>query len=166
MILSIIAAVAENQVIGKNNDLVWHMPADMKYFKETTTGHFVIMGRKTFESFGKPLKNRKHIIVTRNQNYEYLHPDVSIVHNLADAIKIAERDQQHETFVLGGAEIYRQSIGLVDRLYITEIKSSFDGDAYFPEIDKEKWNKVSQQEFLPDEKNKYPYAFVIYERKK
>lgn len=162
MIRSIIAAVAQNNVIGKDNDLVWHMPADLKYFKQTTAGHYIIMGRKTFESFGKPLKHRTHIIVTRNKEYTY--PGCYIVHNLDDAFKIAAENNQQEVFILGGAEIYRQSIGRSDRLYITEIKETFDGDTFFPEINKNEWREVDRSEFEPDEKNKYPYAFVRYER--
>lgn len=162
MIKSIIAAVAENNVIGKNNDLVWHLPADLKYFKETTKGHFVMMGRKTFESFGKPLRNRTHIIITRDKNYSY--PDCYVVHNLQEAYDIAEKNNQQEIFILGGAEIYRQSIDQTDRLYITEIRESFDGDTFFPEINKNKWKEVERNDFEPDEKNKYPYSFVRYER--
>ncbi len=163
MVLSIIAAVAENNVIGKDNDLIWHMPADLKFFKETTSGHHIIMGRKTFQSFGKPLKNRTHIIITRNKDYSY--PGVQIVHSLEDALQLAKEQVTDEAFILGGAEIYRQSIDLVGRLYITEIKSEFEGDAFFPEIDKSKWLEVSRIEHEPDEKNKYPYAFVRYDRK-
>lgn len=162
MIISIIAAVAKNNVIGKNNSLVWHMPADLKYFKETTSGHYIIMGRKTFESFGKPLKNRTHIIVTRNKEYSY--PGCHIAHNIDDAIKIAKENNQEEVFVLGGAEIYRQSIGLSDKLYITEIKEYFDGDTFFPIINENEWEEVERNEFEPDDKNKYPYAFVRYDR--
>ena len=163
MIFSIIAAVSDNNVIGKNNDLVWHMPADMKYFKQTTTGHWVIMGRKTFESFGKPLPNRTHIIITRDQNYIY--PGVFVVHSIDEAFKKVQESSDEEAFVLGGAEIYKQCINEVDRLYITEIKETFDGDTFFPKIDKNIWKEVSRQDFAPDEKNKYPYAFVIYEKK-
>lgn len=162
MIKSIIAAVAENRVIGKDNGLVWHMPADLKYFKQTTEGHYVIMGRKTFESFGKPLKNRTHIIVTRNKDYAY--PGCYIVHKIDDAFKIAEENNQSEVFILGGAEIYRQSLEHCHRLYITEIKSTFYGDTFFPEINKNEWKEVKRSEFEPDEKNPYSYAFVIYER--
>lgn len=162
MIKSIIAAVAENNVIGKDNDLVWHLPADLKYFKETTKGHFIMMGRKTFESFGKPLPNRTHIIITRDESYTY--PGCYVVHNLEDAYKIAEENNRSEIFILGGAEIYRQSIDHADRLYITEIKASFDGDTFFPEINKNKWKEVERSDFEPDEKNKYPYSFVRYER--
>ncbi len=165
MILSIIAAVSENHVIGKDNDLVWHMPADLKFFKETTSGHYIIMGRKTFESFGKPLKNRTHIIITRNEDYSFPDPSVHVVHSLDEALQKARNEVKDEAFVLGGAEIYKQSIDKVDRLYITEIKSSFNGDAYFPHIDKNNWKEVSRVEHQPDERNKYPYAFVRYERR-
>ena len=162
MIISIIAAVAENNVIGKDNDLIWHMPADLKFFKETTSGHHIIMGRKTFESFGKPLPNRTHIIITRNKKYSF--PGVYVVHSLENAIKKVKEEVNDEAFILGGAEIYQQSIGIADRLYITEIKSEFKGDAFFPEIDKNKWMEVSRIEHQPDERNKHPFAFVKYDR--
>ena len=164
MILSIIAAVSENNVIGKDNDLIWHMPAELKFFKETTLGHHIILGRKTFESFGKPLKNRTHIIITRNKDYSYPDSSVRVVHSLIDALNIAKNEVKDEAFILGGADIYKQSIDLVDQLYITEIKSSFEGDAYFPEIDKSKWKEVSREEHQPDDRNKYPYAFVKYKK--
>ncbi len=163
MTLSIIVAKAENNVIGKDNDLVWYLPADLKYFKQTTSGHYVIMGRKTFESFGKPLPNRTHIIITRNKEFKY--PGVHVVHSLDEAIEMAKQSREEEVFVLGGAEIYRQSMDKVDRLYVTEVKAIFEGDTFFPEIDQSQWKEVSRQSFEADEKNKYPYAFVVYERK-
>jgi len=162
MIKSIIAAVGANNVIGKNNDLVWHLPADLKFFKSKTSGHFVIMGRKTFESFNKPLPNRTHIIITRQPDYDF--KDGYVVDDLGKAFSIAKARNQQEAFVLGGGEIYKQAINDCDRLYITEIKANFDGDTFFPIIDKSIWKEIKREEHAPDDKNKYPYAFVTYEK--
>lgn len=163
MIKSIIVAVAQNGVIGKNNDLIWHLPGDLRYFKETTKGHYVIMGRKTFESFGKPLINRTNIIVTRNPDYHQ--EGCIIVNSLEKALQLADKDNQEEAFILGGGEIYRQAMDICDRLYITEIKASFEGDTYFPTIDEKNWKEVKRIKNQSDQKNKYPYDFVVYERK-
>lgn len=163
MIVSIIAAVADNGVIGNNNQLVWRLPADFRYFKNTTTGHFVIMGRKTFESMGgKPLKDRTNIIVTHNRDYQ---PEGCIVlHNLKDALKYCEENGEKEAFILGGADIYRQSMELTDKLYITEVHGQFQGDTFFPKISENTWKEVRREDHLPDEKNPHPYSFVVYER--
>lgn len=163
MIKSIIAAVADNGVIGKNNTLVWRLPADMRYFKQTTIGHHVIMGRKTFESFRKPLADRTNIVITRNPDY---HPVGCLtVHSLEEAFRFSESQNQEEVFILGGAEIYRQSLALTDKLYITEVHGEFEGDAFFPEIDSSEWREISREDHLPDDKNQYPYSFVVLERR-
>lgn len=162
MIKSIIVARSANNVIGKNNDLVWHLPADLKYFKATTMGHFIIMGRKTFESMDKPLPGRTTIVVTRNKNYRA--EGCLIVNDLAAAYQIGNDHRQEEIFILGGGEIYKMAIDDADRIYLTEIKAEFEGDTYFPEINDD-WKEVSRDAHPPDEKNKYPYAFVVYERK-
>lgn len=159
--LSIIVAVAENNVIGRNNDLIWHLPRDLKHFKETTTGHHIIQGRKTFESCGKPLPNRTNIIVTRDQNYEV--EDCIVVHSLEEAIKAAEND--NEAFIIGGGNIYKQALPLVDRIYLTKIHEKFDGDTFFPEIDMNDWKIVEKQDFEPDERNRYPFTIFIFDRK-
>lgn len=160
MIKSIIAAKSDNNVIGKENDLVWHMPADLKFFKNTTKGHYVIMGRKTFESMNGPLPYRTHIIITRNPDFKA--EDCFVVDNIDRAFEIAQEHQQDEVFILGGAEIYRQTINKADKMYITEIKSTFDGDAFFPNIDSSYWKESKREEHDADEKNPYPYAFVEY----
>jgi len=160
MIKSIIAAKSDNNVIGKDNDLVWHMPADLKFFKNTTKGHYVIMGRKTFESMNGPLPNRTHIIITRKSDYEA--EGCFVVESIEAAFKIAEEKLLDEVFILGGAEIYRQTIDKADKMYITEIQSTFEGDAFFPEIDKSYWNEVKREAHEADEKNPHPYAFVEY----
>ncbi len=164
MKLSLIAAVANNNVIGSENKLIWHMPADLKHFKECTMGHTMIMGRKTFESIGKPLKGRRTIILTSKEGYDAEGADV--VHSIKDAIKLVKGEK--DVFVAGGSEIYRQFIDLfyTRRLLITRIYANFDGDAFFPEINPEKWDMIDNQDHEPDEKNKYPYAFQVYKKKK
>lgn len=162
MIKSIIVAVAENNIIGRDNDLVWRLPDDMKYFRRMTSGHCVIMGRKTFESFGKPLPNRTHIIITRNDDYQY--EGCHIVNTLEDAFAKAKELGETEAFILGGGEIYRQSIVMSDKLYITEVHESFDGDTSFPEIDKSNWKEISRDDRDKDEQHAHDFSFVVYER--
>lgn len=162
MIKIIIAAKSDNNVIGKDNDLVWYMPADLKFFKNKTKGKFVIMGRKTFASIGnKPLPGRPTIIVTRSP--EFKAEGCWVVNDIDKAFTIAEQEGQGEVFILGGAQIYEKTIGTADKMFITEIKSTFEGDAFFPEIDMGRWKEVHREEFGPDDKNKYAYAFVEYQ---
>lgn len=165
MIRSIIVARADNRVIGKDNQLIWHMPHDLKFFKTTTSGHYVLMGRKSFESLGKPLPNRLNIIVTRNQDYAA--EGALVVHSLQEALQLAEDQKQQEVFILGGGEIYKQALekGLVDRIYLTEIKDSFEGDTYFPELDKNQWKETHREEYQADHQNPHDYAFVTLEKK-
>lgn len=163
MIKSIIVAKSDNNVIGKDNGLVWHMPADLKHFKNKTMGHYIIMGRKTLESMDKPLPGRTTIVVTRNKNYRA--EGCIIVHDIQEAFRIAEDNKQEEVFILGGAEIYKLTIDIADKIYLTEIKADFEGNAFFPDIDPKKWREVRRDEFEADEKNPYPYAFVDLERK-
>lgn len=164
MIKIIIAAKSDNNVIGKNNDLVWHMPADLKFFMNKTKGHYVIMGRKTFESLGKPLPGRPTIIVTRKKDYQA--EGCWVVNTIPKAFEIADEQQQEDVFILGGAQIYEKTMDLADKMFITEIKSTFEGDAFFPEIDFNYWKEVARYEHSPDDKNKYPYAFVEYHLKR
>ncbi|MDA3952238.1 MAG: dihydrofolate reductase [Bacteroidales bacterium] len=159
--LSIIVAVAENNVIGRDNDLIWHLPRDMKHFKETTTGHHVIQGRKTFESCGKPLPNRTNVIITRDKNYTA--EGCVIVHSLEDAIEEAKNDS--EAFIIGGGKIYEQSMSLVDRIYLTKIHHVFDGDTFFPEINVDEWTEIDRRDFEPDEKNKYAFTILTLDKK-
>ncbi|HAF30202.1 MAG TPA: dihydrofolate reductase [Bacteroidales bacterium] len=159
--LSIIVAIAENNVIGKDNDLIWHLPRDMKHFKDTTTGHYIIMGRKTFESNGKPLPNRTNIIITRDKNYKA--EGCIIVNSLEDAIEEAKNDT--EAFIIGGGVIYKLAMPLVDRIYLTKIHHSFDGDTFFPEINMNDWIEADRRDFEPDEKNKYAFTIFILDRK-
>ncbi|MBU8892355.1 MAG: dihydrofolate reductase [Bacteroidales bacterium] len=160
--LSIIVAVAGNNVIGKDNDLIWHLPRDLKHFKETTIGHYVIQGRKTYESCGRPLPNRTNVIITRDKNYTA--DGCIVVHSLEQAIFEAKNDP--EAFIIGGGKIYEQALSLVDRIYLTKIHHLFEGDTYFPEIKKDEWTEVDRRDFEADEKNKYPFTILILDRKK
>lgn len=157
------AAKAKNNVIGKDNDLIWHLPADLKFFKQTTKGHTLIMGRKTFESLANPLPHRDSWIVSRNKDYSA--DGITTFLSIENAIEAGEQKGLETVFILGGGEIYRQSIELADKLIITEVHENFEGDTVFPEIDKRIWKEVSREERKADEKNKYDFAFVEYLRK-
>lgn len=166
MQISMIAAVAENFVIGKDNDLVWRLPDDMKFFMQKTTGHHVIMGRKNFESLPpkyRPLPNRTNIIITRQEHYKA--EGAHVVHSLQEALVIAHKNDEPETFIIGGGEIYKLGLDIADTMYITEIHEKFDGDAFFPEFDKSKWNEIERIPHQVDEKHKYPFDFVTYKKK-
>lgn len=158
----IIAAVAENNALGKNNDLLWHLPKDFKRFKEITSGHHIIMGRKTFESFPKPLPNRTHVIITRQKEYQA--EGCIVVPDIKSAIAACPKNET--VFIIGGGEIYKQSLNLSDKLDITLVHQSFEADVYFPEIDPEIW-ELSSETFNPkDEKHLYDYTFQTFIRKK
>lgn len=159
--ITIIAAQAKNRIIGKDNQLLWHLPADMKHFKETTKDGAVIMGRKTYESIGKPLPNRLNIVISSNKK---LLIDGCIV---VDSIKKALRKASSNSniFIIGGGNLYSQTMDIVDRVILTQIDEEFEGDTSFPEIGKE-WCKISKQDFSKDEKNPYNYSFIVYERYK
>lgn len=154
-----IAAASENNVLGKNNLLVWHLPDDFKRFKQITTGHHIILGRKTFESFPKPLPNRVHVIITRQKNYKA--PEGCIVtDSIENAINLCPIDQP--TFIVGGAEIYSQSLALTDKIELTRVHTTCDGDAFYPEINALEWN-ISNEEFHPkDEKHAFDFTYVTY----
>jgi len=164
MMITIIAAIAKNNALGKNNDLIWHLPADLKRFKKITTGHYIIMGRNTFESIGKPLPNRTTIIITRNKNY--FKDGCLIAHSLEQALEMAKDEEQ--VFVIGGAQIYEYAMqhNLVDALDITLVHQEFEADVYFPEIDSNIWEQVEIESFTADEKNKLDYSFVRYKKLK
>ncbi len=163
MKMYIIAAIANNNVIGSENRLIWHLPADLKHFRELTMGHTLIMGRKTFESIGKPLPGRKTIVVTSRKGYDAKGEQVA--HNIKEAIRMVKDEK--EVFVAGGSDIYEQTIDLYHtrRMYITRVYANFEGDAFFPDIDPEKWELIDMEEYEPDDKNKYPYAFMTYKKK-
>jgi dihydrofolate reductase len=159
--ITLIAAAAENNALGKNNDLIWHLPDDFKRFKAITSGHYIIMGRKTFESFPKPLPNRTHVIITRQKN---CNPENCIVVNsLEKAIAACPKDE--DVFVIGGGEIYQQSIAIADKIELTRVHSTFEADTFFPEIDTTIWELV-QKEFHPkDEKHLFDFSFQTYLKK-
>ncbi len=160
--ISIIAALAENRVIGVNNTLPWRLPNDLKHFRRLTTGHAIVMGRKNYESIGKPLPERTNIIVTRNHDYRA--SGCLIAHSLDDALALAKGDP--EIFVIGGAEIYREALPLADRLYLTQVHSAVEGDTFFPEINDNAWKETAREQHAADEKHAYAYSFVVLERLK
>lgn len=157
MIISLIAAMARNRVIGKDNRLPWNLPADMKRFRELTLGKPVIMGRKTFESIGRPLPKRKNIIITRDKNYRA--EGCIVVHSAKDALKAAE--ESNEVMIIGGEQIFSEFMPLADRMYLTFIEEGFEGDAYFPQFSQDEWKETSREEYSNDMR----YSFVNFEKK-
>ncbi|MHC1685393.1 MAG: dihydrofolate reductase [Clostridiaceae bacterium] len=162
--LSIIVATAHNNVIGKDNTLIWHLPNDLKYFKELTTGKTIIMGRKTFESLPKILPNRKHVVLTRDKNYKVEDERVEIIYSVEELNKLKNDSEEH--FIIGGAEIYKLLMPLTDKMYITKIDETFEGDAFFPQYSEKDWVVVDKKSGVVDEKNKHPHDFVVYEKAK
>lgn len=160
--ITIIAAIAKNNALGKNNDLIWHLPADLKRFKQITTGHYILMGRNTFESIGKPLPNRTTIIITRNRHY--FKDGCLIANSLENAIELAK--DQENIFIIGGAQIYKEAMAknIANQLDITLVHKEFEADVYFPEIDKNVWKEIKREDFKADEKNKYAYSFISYQK--
>lgn len=164
--MTLVVATDLNGTIGKDNELIWHLPNDLKRFKELTTGHPVIMGRKTFDSIfdylKKPLPNRTNIVVSRNRDYQ--REGIVIANGLEEAINKAQHLDQ-EIFVIGGAEIYKQCLSLASKIELTLVKDSFDGDVYFPKINLETWEEVRREEHTKDEKHAFAYDFLSYKRK-
>lgn len=165
--ISIIAALSSNRVIGRDGALPWRLPDDFKYFKRLTTGHTLVMGRRTFESLGGPLPDRRHIVLTRQRDWRpaFASSDLRVVHSLDEALKIAAKDEG-EIFIIGGEQIFREALPRADRLYLTQVRASVEGDTSFPEIDNEKWERVEHTPHPPDSQNPYSFAFERYERKK
>ncbi|WP_314244102.1 dihydrofolate reductase [Empedobacter tilapiae] len=159
--INIVVAKASNNVIGAKNDLIWHLPNDLKHFKSLTSGHPIIMGRKTFESLGRPLPNRINIVVTRDQNWNA--EGIEIASSLSKAI-VAVKKIDDDIYIIGGGNIYKQAMEFTDVLYITEVHHEFDGDTYFPEIDSDEWEEVEREDFKKDEKHPYAYSFVTYKK--
>jgi len=156
--ITMIAAIAENNALGKDNDLLWHLPDDFKRFKQITSGHHIIMGRKTFESFPKPLPNRTHVIITRQKNYS---PEGCIVvDSMEKAIEACPKDEA--IFIIGGGEIYTLGMDFADSLEITRVHESFEADAFFPEIDRTRWNLISEAYHPADEKHKYDFSYQTF----
>jgi dihydrofolate reductase len=159
MIVSSIVATGENNAIGKNNQLLWHMPADLKHFKDITSGKSIIMGRKTFDSVGKPLPKRRNIVVTRQ---DITIPGCEVVKSVEEGLELCKGEE--EVFIGGGAEIYKQAMHLTDRIYLTIIHKNFDADTFFPEIDHKIWKETEREDHAPDDKNQYAYSFITLER--
>jgi dihydrofolate reductase len=155
--IKIIVAISKNRIIGNNNQLIWKLSSDLKRFKELTNGNPVVMGRKTYESIGRPLPNRRNIIITRNSEYEV--EGCEIVSSLEEALLLTNNN----CFIIGGGEIYKQSLNIADKIYLTLVDKDFEGDTSFPELGKE-WAKINQDDFEADEKNEYNYSFIEYDR--
>ena len=164
--VSIIVAMSENRVIGKDNQLPWRISADMKYFKQITMGRPVVMGRKTFESIGRPLPGRKNIVVTRQASWR--HDDITIFYNVEEALDFAigeaQRDNQDEVMVIGGSEIYRQVLPICDKLYVTRVHAQIDGDAFFPNFEGSNWRLSFQQIVEPLGNDQYTCSFMVYDK--
>jgi dihydrofolate reductase len=161
MTISLIVAMSRNRVIGRDNRLPWRLPADLRRFQHLTMGHCLIMGRKTYESIGRPLPGRTIIVLTRQANYAP--PGVLVAHTLEEALALARGE---EVFIAGGAHVYQQAVALADRLYLTLIEEDIAGDASFPPLDESEWQLVSDQPHDADATNPYPYRFLVYERKR
>ncbi|WP_404452793.1 dihydrofolate reductase [Virgibacillus necropolis] len=161
--LSFVVAMDRNRVIGLNNDLPWQLPKDLKFFKEKTTGHTMIMGRKTYDSLGRPLPNRKSVVLT-SQNPSYPE-EVEVIHDINTIKEWNEKNPEKEFMVIGGATIFEQVLPFVDRMYITWIDESFEGDTYFPAFSKDEWTLTSKEKGEKNEKNPYDYYFLQYDRK-
>jgi len=162
-ILSLLVAADENNVIGKNNKLPWHLPNDLKYFKNLTWAMPIVMGRKTFESIGKALPGRKTIVITRNNNWQ--HADVKVIHSVTETIEAVKAYDVQEVFVIGGAEIFNAAINEANRIYLTRIHHQFEGDVYFPEINKNEWELSKTVFCKADDKNLYDHSFEVWQRK-
>lgn len=160
--LTLIAAAGENNELGKDKDLVWHLPDDFKRFKQLTTGHHIIMGRKTFETFPKTLPRRTHVVVTRKDNYKK--EGIVVVHSLERAVELSKEDPQ--PFVIGGGEIYKLAMDIADRIEITRVHGTFDADTFFPEIDLEKWDLIAEEYHEKDERHNYAFTYLTYDRRK
>lgn len=160
--INILLAASENNVIGKDNKIPWHLPADMRYFKKLTTDNVVIMGRKTFDSLGKPLQNRVNIVITRQESFDA--GDAIVVHTIAEALKKGREYHGKEIFVIGGEEICRQALPYVERIYLTRIHAHVDGDTFFAPPNKSEWQLVASEKHEPDAQNKFAYDFEIYRR--
>ncbi|RRQ47451.1 dihydrofolate reductase [Maribacter algicola] len=157
-----IAAAGEDDSLGKDNDLLWHLPDDFKRFKRLTSGHKIIMGRKTFESFPKPLPNRVHIIITRDRNYQVNCDDCLVVHSLEEAIDLIVDE---EAYIIGGGEIYKQGKKYADSIELTRVHGRFNADTFFPSIDQENWELVAEEYHPTDEKHSYDFTYLTYKRK-
>ena len=163
MLISLVVAAAENNAIGKDNRLLWKLPNDMRFFKSTTWAMPVVMGRKTFESLsGKPLQGRLNIVITRQQDFQAV--GIEVVHSLEEAISTAAKADYKEVYVIGGGEIYKESLQQADKVYLTKVHTQIDGDTFFPELDPSAWKLTSEHRYEADEKHAYAYSFQIWDR--
>ncbi|RKD21729.1 dihydrofolate reductase [Ammoniphilus oxalaticus] len=163
--ISFIVAMDRNRAIGVNNEMPWHLPADLAYFKRVTMGKPIIMGRKTHESIGRALPGRENIVLTRDPSYTS--PGCRVIHSVAELEALCEAEfKNQEVFVIGGAELFRQTLEIADRLYITTIDEVFAGDTFFPEVTEAEWELTASEPGVQDEKNQYPHQFLVYDRKK
>lgn len=162
MIISCIVAVAKNNVIGKDNNIPWYLPADLKYFKNTTLNHHVIMGRNCYESIGKPLPKRTNVIITRDAYF--ISSNCLVARSIPEALHMAHENGEEEVFIIGGGQIYEQTADLWDKLYITEVDLEVDGDVFFPAMDMNEWKLIHKEHHGKDEKNEFDYGFKVYER--
>lgn len=160
MIISIIVAMDRNGVIGKDGSLPWHLSSDLQHFKKITMGKPIIMGRRTHESIGRPLPGRENIVITRDSHFHA--PACTVLHSIEDVINYC--GDSEEIMIMGGADLYVQTLGKASRIYLTEVHAELEGDTYFPEFDRENWEEVERYDFSADEKNEYDYSFVILER--
>lgn len=159
----LIAAASKNNALGKDNNLLWHLPDDFKRFKKLTTGHKIIMGRKTFESFPKPLPNRTHIIITRDTDYTVSCNDCILVHSIEAALKLVEKDEI--SYIIGGGEIYRQAEKFATKIELTRVHTAFEADTFFPEIDLSDWELIEEEYHPKDKNHKYDFTYLTYVRK-
>lgn len=162
MIISAIVAMSQGRVIGRNNEIPWYLPADFAYFKRVTLNHHIVMGRNCYESIGRPLPKRTNIIVTRNPFY--IVSGCVVVHSVDEALDLAKRNGEDEVFIIGGGEIYAQTMHLLDKIYITEVDLNTKGSVFFPEINEAEWLLTSEEKHIKDEKNEWDYTFKIYEK--
>ncbi|MBO0591888.1 dihydrofolate reductase [Cellulophaga sp. E16_2] len=162
--VTLIAAAADNNALGKDNDLLWHLPDDFKRFKALTTGYPIVMGRKTFESFPKPLPNRTHIIITRDKNYKTVFENCKVVHSLEEAL-IVGNQLNNAVFIIGGGEIYALGLEKATCIELTRVHGNFEADAFFPEFDENKWNLIKEEHHPKDDKHKYAFTYLTYQLK-
>ena len=163
MLISAIVAVSRNGVIGKDNQIPWYLPEDLKFFKRTTLDHHILMGRKNYQSIGKPLPKRTNVVITRDPYF--VSTGCVVVHSIEEALQVAHDNGETEAFIIGGGEIYKQAMPYVQKLYISEVDVEVEGDVFFPEIDKSEWDVVSEEHFPFNERNAFSFTVRVYERK-
>ncbi len=163
MIISLIVAASENNVIGRDGGIPWHLSDDFKFFREKTKGHPIIMGRKNYESIGRVLPDRRNIIISRQTDFQV--EGCETVSSLDEAINLASKDEKEEIFVIGGGQIYEMAMSLADRIYLTRVHTELEGDVFFPEVSKDEWEEVSCEEHSADEKHNHSFTIYVYERR-